>query len=330
MFGNVRPTGAPQLRLFGIPIRIEPVFLLIIVILGIGPGADATLLVGWVVIVFVSILGHELGHAVAFLAFGSKPSIVLYGLGGVTTARTPPRRWQSVVVSLAGPVPPLVLLGLPALILSGSDWAQASDHREVLLRMVVWVNVWWGLVNLLPLLPLDGGHVAEEFVGPRVARILTIVVAVPVAVYAFQQDLIFAAGLALLLGYQAWRELRPAEQRRAEAAAADGAWVAGLRLAAAGNRAEAIPVLVDAARAGPPSPAVVGALAAGALAPEVVEQLLAEPGERPPVAAAEIAGGLLAAGHRDQATRVAALLATDPRSPALQEWAAAQLGHPPA
>ena len=50
------PPVQPQLRMFGIPVRIEPVFVVIVLLLGLGPGTDATLLAGWSVIVFVSVL----------------------------------------------------------------------------------------------------------------------------------------------------------------------------------------------------------------------------------------------------------------------------------
>jgi stage IV sporulation protein FB len=332
MFGTVHPSGRAQLRLFGIPIRVEPVFLLIVVLLGLGPSFDATLLIGWVVVVIVSILVHELGHAFAFLAFGSRPSIVLYGLGGVTSARAPERRWQSVIVSLAGPLLPFVLMGIPAIVLSGTDWAAATDHREVLVRMVVWVNVWWGLVNLLPLLPLDGGHVAEQFVGARAARVLTIAVAVPIGIYALSEDLPFAAVLALLCGYQAWQQLRHARDgvpRSALGGPTADPWTVGVRLIGAGQRDAAVTAFVRAALAGPPSPPVLEVLVAARIVPDVVKLLLAQPGDRPPVAAAETASGLRAAGRREEGMQVAALLAADPRSPALQEWAESQLGRPP-
>jgi Zn-dependent protease len=331
VFGTVHPSGRPQLRLFGIPIRVEPIFLLIVVLLGLGPGFDVTLLIGWVAIVVVSILVHELGHAFAFLAFGSRPSIVLYGLGGVTSGAAPERRWQSVIVSLAGPLLPFVLMGAPAIVLSATDWAEATDHREILLRMVVWVNVWWGLLNLLPLLPLDGGHVAEEFIGARAARVLTIVVAVPLGIYAFSEDLPFAAVLAFLCGYQAWQQLRHARDEAAPSRSVDpnaDPWTVGVRLIGSGHRDAAVTAFVRAALIGPPPAGVLDVLVAARIVPEVVGLVLAQPGDRPPVAAAEVAGGLLAAGHRTEGTQVAALLAGDPRSPALQEWAAAQLGGP--
>jgi Zn-dependent protease len=329
VFGAVRPTGRPQLRLFGIPIRVEPIFVVVVVLLGIGPGTDATLLAGWVVIVFASVLLHELGHAAAFVAFGSKPSIVLYGLGGVTSARSPAQRWQSVVVSLAGPVLPLVLIGLPAIVLAESDWTAASDHREVLVRMVVWVNVWWGLINLLPLLPLDGGHVFEQFLGPRMARVLTIVVAIPIAVYAFRQELPFGAVIAAMCGYQAWQQLRAPAPSRAATPNGPGSerWVTGAHLAAVGQPAAAVQTLVEAALAGAPPPPALMVVGDNGLAPELAARLLQLPGERPPVAVAEIASGLLAAGRHEQGFLVAQRLAADTRSAPLQEWAAGILDH---
>jgi Zn-dependent protease len=178
----------PQFRLFGTPVRIEPIFLLLPVIFGLG--LPTTLLVWWVVTVFVSVLLHEFGHAVAFRAFGQQPRIVLHGLGGTTYGDRPHRtRGQSIVTALAGPLTGIVLLGLPALSLREGGWAAESDFRQDVLMLVVWVNIVWSLVNLLPILPLDGGQVAAAVIGQRATMLCSVVIG-------------FGGGLYLLLhGY---------------------------------------------------------------------------------------------------------------------------------
>ena len=58
----------------------------------------------WVVAVFLSVLVHEMGHALAIRALGVQPWITLYGMGGLTShrgGRLPPK--TQILVSLAGP-----------------------------------------------------------------------------------------------------------------------------------------------------------------------------------------------------------------------------------
>jgi hypothetical protein len=56
----------------------------------------------------------------------------------------------------------------------------------------MWVNIGWSVVNLLPILPLDGGNIAASIVGAHRARIVSMVVAVAVAIYFFEQQNQFA------------------------------------------------------------------------------------------------------------------------------------------
>jgi hypothetical protein len=92
-------------------------------------------------------------------------------------------------------------------------------------------------------------------------------------------------------------------------------------LAAAGHDVASVPALVEAALAGPPPPLALVVVADAGLAPTVAARLLELPGERPAVAVAELAGGLLAAGRHGPGALVAERLAADTRSVALQEWA---------
>lgn len=190
-------------RLFGIPIRIEPFFFVILVVLGFG-AFEGWFLLSWVVIATTSVLLHELGHAVAFRAYGHRPSIALQGFGGVTSADAQLTPGRGIVVSLAGPLSALVLFGLPAWILWASGSVTTYDAR-VVLDQVLFVNIGWSLLNLLPILPLDGGHVTRSVIdlltegrGERPARIVSIVVAGAFALWATSVDAVFAALLGML------------------------------------------------------------------------------------------------------------------------------------
>ena len=192
------PQTAYDLRfqVFGIPVRVHPLFWVATLVLGSNVwsgGGDANsndglLLLIWVVVMFVSILVHELGHSFAIRYFGAAPRIVLYMMGGMaitdvgsswmpksSSRRTPQ---QQIMISLAGPGAGFVLAALTATVLvaMGGEFqlitsypfydATASESMSysatVLISFSLYFNIFWGLVNLLPVLPLDGGQVASQ------------------------------------------------------------------------------------------------------------------------------------------------------------------------
>src|SRR5262245_31536533 len=107
MFQEPGPSsGDLHFRLFGIPVRVSPMFWLVTVLLGLrtdGATPPAELLI-WIVVVFVSILVHELGHAFAQRRYGGRPWITLYGMGGLAACDDCDRRTSSqILISLAGP-----------------------------------------------------------------------------------------------------------------------------------------------------------------------------------------------------------------------------------
>ena len=172
-----------RLNLGGIPVRVDLSFLLIAVLFGWGAG-DWTIVAVWVGVLAVSILVHELGHAITLRAFGVPSNVVLYAMGGVTMpARRLDERWRRVAVSLAGPFTGLFLLGIPAVLIERA-WLAPTEVWDATLTYLIWVNVAWSFVNLLPVLPLDGGNVTKELLdaatdehGEVPARVVSIVVA---------------------------------------------------------------------------------------------------------------------------------------------------------
>ena len=206
---------ALRLRIGDVPVRVELSFFLIVGVLGYGVavqyergevvvGATAQRLAVWVGVVLVSIIVHELGHAVVMRLSGVGSHIVVHGMGGLTFPASHIRsRSRRIAVSLAGPLSGLFLLGIPALWV-GRTIADPSDLVDLLLFSLVWVNVVWSFVNLLPILPLDGGNVTKEVLdavtgeqGEVPARIISIVVAALGGLYALRSGLIFAGMFAL-------------------------------------------------------------------------------------------------------------------------------------
>lgn len=146
-------------RLGGIPVSVDAMFFVVAIVLGLG-GRSGISLVGWCVAVFVSVLVHELGHAAAFRTFGQSPRIRLWAWGGLTygSAALPP--WKDVVVSLAGSATAIALLGLPAYLITRTT-TFTSLTTYVFWHDLSWIALAWSLLNLLPLLPLDGGNIAR-------------------------------------------------------------------------------------------------------------------------------------------------------------------------
>lgn len=207
---------APEVRIAGIPVRFEPVFFVIIVLLGLPQ--ELPFVVSWVVVATISVLLHELGHAVAFRAYGLRPSIVLHGFGGLTSGEGALAPGPRIVTSLAGPLSALLLLGVPALVLRSAGVLTAPAAHTIL-DQVVWINIGWSLLNLLPVLPLDGGQVFLSVCdlvtgdrGRRVAEILSVGVAAIVAVWAFREGFTFGAVLAGGLAAMNLGQLRKVRQ----------------------------------------------------------------------------------------------------------------------
>lgn len=164
--------GGVRFNLFGFPVRVQMSFFFIVVLLGLSGSATLATVAIWTAVAAGSILWHELGHAFAARRLGSEPSIDLYSFGGLThwQPRADATRWHLISVALAGPVAGLVL---GALVWSGAELAGGFGSGNVRFFVIVmlWINVGWGLVNLLPVLPLDGGHVLAELLpGNREAR----------------------------------------------------------------------------------------------------------------------------------------------------------------
>ena len=165
-------------RVGKIPVRVHPSFFLMSAMLGLSD-RNLAAIVAWVSIVFASVLLHELGHAMAGRAFGLEPRIDLHTMGGTTSWSTshPLSTAKRVAISLAGP---FVGFALAAFVRFGLG-PNAFPHFDFVYQNLLYVNFFWGVLNLLPMLPLDGGNVMAQLLnaatsgrGERPARIVSI------------------------------------------------------------------------------------------------------------------------------------------------------------
>lgn len=152
-----------RFRLFRYPVEIQTSVLVIAgvyLLFGLqaqDPIAETLLRV---LVIFGSILVHELGHAVAATLFGLQPiAITLHGFGGVTSHRRADHPWKELVVTLAGPS---AGLSLAVLAFVAALLAFPGLAGEII-EYVFAVNLFWSLFNLLPLYPMDGGQALASF-----------------------------------------------------------------------------------------------------------------------------------------------------------------------
>jgi membrane-associated protease RseP (regulator of RpoE activity) len=189
--------------IFGFPVRVHPFFWIVGLMFGFTGSADGIWIITCLVATFVSILIHELGHALMIRRFGREAYIVLYAMGGLAIEGRPRsgdpfgNPWESytpdygqrarspneqILISAAGPGIQLILAAviwgfvvatgghleieyrglvpLPVPELGGG--LARNANLENLVFVMLQINIIWALLNLLPVLPLDGGQIALQ------------------------------------------------------------------------------------------------------------------------------------------------------------------------
>ena len=84
------------------------------------------------------------------------------------------------------------------------DFLRAKPFIYILLTNLIWINFWWGIINLLPVMPLDGGQITEIYVRPP-SRVYFIGMIVATAMALFGFLMMGSIYIALLFGYFAWK-----------------------------------------------------------------------------------------------------------------------------
>ena len=202
-------------RLFGYPVRIEWMFWLLCALIGMPllqqqePEALLRFLV-LVAVILGSILWHELGHAWARRRCGEPYSeITLHGFGGLCGGPGHFTRHETMFIAAAGPAASLLLGG--AAFLPGYFGLGADPSFRFFLVLMITVNVVWALLNLLPVLPLDGGRIFEALVAnrrPGLAPRVGFVVALVVAFVGLATGRIFLAVIFGFLAYGNYQRMR--------------------------------------------------------------------------------------------------------------------------
>jgi Zn-dependent protease len=203
-----------RFTIFGIPVQVHPFFWITLAIIGgalRANSATALLQIALFLLAgFISILVHELGHALTARRFGAYSEITLQAFGGYAAySGVRLTRPQSFAVTAAGPLVQILLgaavyFALPFL-------PELNREAAYFLIVLIWISIVWALLNLLPILPLDGGQLLNAVLGPdRIKTTLwvTIVTAVGAGLVLYLRfgSILFPIFLGMF-AWQAWQAL---------------------------------------------------------------------------------------------------------------------------
>lgn len=205
-----------RFRLGTIPVRVSGTFVFLVLVL-CAQLQELDRIAIASVIFFASVLVHELGHALVGRRFGLVPEIHLYGMGGLTSwaNRQEIGHWRSIAISLAGPFAGFLV----ALVIFLAQHFGLSPHgprAAFAFDLALIINASWGVFNLAPMLPLDGGNVVRSALnlvtkgkGEKPARIISCVTGGLLAAFALLNGRLWLLGLALFFTWanvQAYRQ----------------------------------------------------------------------------------------------------------------------------
>jgi Zn-dependent protease/predicted transcriptional regulator len=161
-------------RIAGTEIKIHVTFVLFLAWLGfvyyrIGGTQAAVDGIAFILLLFLCVVLHEMGHALAARRFGiPTPDITLLPIGGVARLqRMPDKPAQEIVVALAGPLVNVIIAA--GLVLIGGVRIDpfALGPEAGLATRVATVNVILVLFNMIPAFPMDGGRVLRAVIATR-------------------------------------------------------------------------------------------------------------------------------------------------------------------
>lgn len=197
-----------------IPISIHPLFWLLAAFIG---WMSSYTVIGTILalcVITFSVLFHEFGHALTALAFGQKTRIELAVFGGFTYRQGRKLKlWEEFFVVLNGPIAGFLLFGIASAIIHLINITNPSI--AFILKFTAVVNLFWTIMNLVPVLPLDGGHILSivlegifGFKGIKIAIVVGVIVALGVSITFFVIGAFLVGALFLLLTFESFRSLR--------------------------------------------------------------------------------------------------------------------------
>jgi len=207
-----------RFTILGIPVQVQPWFWITMALIGGGLSAGNSMEIMLVLVFifagFLSILTHELGHALMIRKYGLPTTIVLQAFGGL--AAYPAGRLgrkESFIVTAAGPA---VQFALGVLLVVLARFLPIPDGSLFgpFLTYLIWVSLAWSVLNCLPVYPMDGGQMLAAVLGPQrqhYVHLISAVVAVAVGLagYFFLSTILLPIFMALF-AWQNWQSFQAA------------------------------------------------------------------------------------------------------------------------
>jgi Zn-dependent protease len=256
MFGGTSQSALIRFRVAGIPVDVQPWFLVVAGVSALQLRSPPLVLM-WMATVTASVLWHELGHALTMRRFGFAPRIELHAMGGL--AHWPPganpSARQALAVTAAGPFAGLLLGAVVWVLAMGAG--PLPYLARIAIDWIVWVNIAWSLFNLLPLLPLDGGnlldHVSEHISGrarPRWVGWASTVTGVAVVLFGVFSGQTYVALLGAIGAANGIARIRPRGAGQGSSEGIEAVRARAQRAASRGNLKRAVAELMPEARVG--------------------------------------------------------------------------------
>lgn len=187
-------------RIAGIDVKIHITFLLLLAYFGFADWRDGGMFQGllsmaFILLLFLCVLLHEFGHAMAGRHYGIRtPDITLLPIGGVARMQAiPDKPWQEFVIAVAGPAVNVAIAG--TLWMGLFLWPDLLDRghpvSSEILPNLLKINVALVMFNMIPAFPMDGGRVLRALLAMK----LNYLKATKIAARTGQ---VFAAGFVLV------------------------------------------------------------------------------------------------------------------------------------
>lgn len=170
---------------------------------------DILLVLVFVFAGFLSIMIHELGHALTIRKYGLPAAITLRAFGGYASFPADKLdRKQSFVVTAAGPALQFVF-GVLLIVLAPSISIPEGSLFLPFLRDLIWVSIAWSILNCLPVYPMDGGQMMAAILGPKKqhnVHLISFIVAVIIGIagYLYLGTILLPIFMALF-AWQNWQ-----------------------------------------------------------------------------------------------------------------------------
>lgn len=207
-----------------IPISIYPFFWLLTIAIGWINTFNILGTCIWVAVILFSVLMHEYGHALTAIFFGQKAQIDLVAFGGLTQRRGGKLKlWQEFIIVMNGPLAGLLLgvlaFGIQQIYLTSSS----PSVFAYMVKVTFYVNVFWTILNLVPVQPLDGGKLLSIILesifglrGVKIALFVSLILSAFLGLFFFAVNAVIVGIMFLMMtfdSYRAWKNSMAATEQ---------------------------------------------------------------------------------------------------------------------